>query len=160
MRYGELEFADGEPVCVSTSKVPAIFRMRCNMRRKPRADGLYALIEEAVAGLRTVRYSWLERIEPVVGCAPPPIRQATTPVPEVARCEPAVAYWKANTKRGAIYLDAEPGGTFRAAMVLPQADGTSTQAASARGLSIDDLEDQLGLLARRLVRSLRAEVLP
>ena len=100
-------------------------------------------------------------LAPPAGAAPSPeLSQESAPVaPDVPRCEAPVDYWKANQRAGAVYLELEPEGTYRASLVLPTEDGRAKQAANARGLGVDDLEDQLGLLVRRLMRAVRLEAL-
>lgn len=136
----------------------------CNRNGAPRPEheALYAVV--AVDGgdppeqqhhVRNVRV-----LAPPAGAAPSPeVVQGATPaaVEGPPTCERSPDYWKANERAGAIYLELEPEGTYRASLVLPAADGKSKQAANARGLAADDLEDQLTTLVRRLMRAVRKD---
>jgi hypothetical protein len=128
-----------------------------NGQPRPEDEALYCVLAVGDPPIeRQVRWRGLVLVEAARPEVSPENPQASAPstVP-VAACDEPVDYWKANERAGAIYLDREPAGTYRAALVLPRGDGRSTQAAGARDLSADDLEDQLLLLVRRLMRSVR-----
>lgn len=154
-----MTFETDEEVAIRITGEVVKFQLRCNKLRKPKVDGLYALVIGR-EGERVVKHSWLMSMRPVAVDAP---ASSCSPSPEPtqpARCEskPSRASWKDNVKRGAIYLDEEPGGTYRAALVCPKIDEPGgEQVANARGLSPDDLEDQLIVLVRRLVRRAREQ---
>jgi hypothetical protein len=163
--YNDPTFTVDEQVKIYVTGEVVTYKGRCNRNRKPKDDGLYALVHRAESGPRgaegerCVKYAWLRSIAPPP--EPAPVRQECSPSPEAPQpvaCETQRKQepWKANEKRGAIYLDEEPGGTYRAALVCPKINGEgSEQLANAKGLSPDDLEDQLMVLVRRLVRRAR-----
>ena len=127
-----------------------------NGQPRPEEEALYCVLAVGdPPAERQVRWRGLVLVKAAQPEASPENPQTSAPptVP-VAACEEPVD-WKANERAGAIYLDREPAGTYRAALVLPRGDGRSSQAAGARDLSADDLEDQLLLLVRRLMRSVR-----
>jgi hypothetical protein len=154
-----MSFQTDEEVSIRITGEIVTFKLRCNKLRKPKVDGLYALVI-GPEGERVIKHSWLVSMRPVAVDAP---AATCSPAPEPtqpARCEsrPSRASWKDNVKRGAIYLDEEPGGTYRAALVCPKPDEPGgEQVANARGLQPDDLEDQLIVLVRRLVRRAREQ---
>lgn len=153
-------FTTDEEVAIRITGEVVKFQLRCNKLRKPKVDGLYALVI-GLEGERVVRYSWLMSMTPV---AVDSSASTCNPSPESLqpnRCESRLSRtpWKDNIKRGAIYLDEEPGGTYRVALICPKIDEPGgEQIANARWLSPDDLEDQLLALVRRLVRRVREQV--
>ena len=164
MSWRDTVLQEGSRVAVRTTgrTGEGVLLRFCNRNGAPRPEreALYCLV--AVDGgdppeqqhhIRNVRV-----LAPPAGAAPSPeVTQEATPATTEGppTCERSPEYWKANERAGAIYLDREPAGTYRAALVLPRGDGRSSQAAGARDLSADDLEDQLLLLVRRLMRSVR-----
>ena len=135
----------------------------CNRNGAPRPEreALYCVVAvdggDPLAQQHHVRN--VRQLVPPPGATPSPeaVQESAPIAPDVPRCEPPVDYWRANQRAGAVYLELEPEGTYRASLVLPTEDGRAKQAASARGLGVDDLEDQLGLLVRRLMRAVRRE---
>lgn len=83
----------------------------------------------------------------------------TSTTVEPPRCEgPRRAAWKDNRKIGAVYVDAEPGGTVRVSLVVAQPDGTSRCEAESRGLEPVEVERAIATFAGRLARRVAAPV--
>lgn len=144
-----------------------------NGAERPEAEALYVVLRADDGTERQVRRRRLTLVRsaadivaagralaqrapsPEPSCSPP----QPEPTPPVARCAgPKVEAWRLNERAGAVYLEREPGGTWRCSLVLPGVDGEpGRQAASARGVASEDLEEQLASLARRAAReALRA----
>ena len=74
------------------------------------------------------------------------------PAVEPPRCDdrPRPGSWKLNRKIGAVYVEAEPGGTARVSLVAAQGDGTSRCEAEMRGLAPGEVERTAAMFAARL----------
>lgn len=139
---------------------PWVFVDRVTVNGRPHVAGAYCRLRAPDGYELDVHHGDVRLVDPHGVRSPPaprlrvvssaPEQSSGPPAVEPPRCDDRRPSWRDNRKVGAVYVEAEPGGTARVSLVAVQPEGGSRCEANVSGLAPHEVEAVAGMLAARL----------